>query len=113
MTTTTGRWATPKASQYLQTLCKHFGHKIETRFDERAGTIAFPGSPVWLVATATELLVAAEGTTPETAARIRGVIDSHLKRFAFREGFEAMDWADTEETSAWLADLPAPSAPAV
>ena len=109
MTTTTGRWATPKASQYLQTLCKHFGHKVETRFDERAGTIAFPGSSVRLVATATELLVAAEGTTPETSARVREVIDSHLKRFAFREGFDAMDWAETEETPAWLANLPAPA----
>ena len=111
MTTTTGRWATPKASQYLQTLCKHFGHKVETRFDERQGTIAFPGSAVRLVATATELLIAADGTTAETAARVREVIDSHLKRFAFREEFEAMEWADTEETPAWLADLATSSAP--
>ncbi len=107
MTTTTGRWATPKASQYLQTLCKHFGHKVETRFDEQAGMIAFPGMAVRLAATATELLVAAECTTPESAARIRSVIDSHLQRFAFREGFESMDWAETEETP---ADLPAPTA---
>ncbi len=113
MTTIVGRWATPKASQYLQTLCKHFGHKVETRFDERVGIIAFPGSSVRLLATATELLVGTEGTTPESAARLREVIDSHLKRFAFREGFETMDWAATEETPAWLADLPAPSASAV
>jgi hypothetical protein len=90
-TTTTGRWATPKASQYLQQLCKHFGHKVEARFDERAGTIAFSGAPVRLVATATELLVAVEGATLEITMRYREVIDSHLKRFAFREGFEAMD----------------------
>ena len=109
MTTTTGRWATPKASQYLQTLCKHFGHKVETRFDERRGIIAFPGSAVRLVATATELLIAADGTTAETAARVREVIDSHLKRFAFREGFESMDWLDEEDTPLWLANLPAPS----
>ena len=109
MTTTIGRWATPKASQYLQTLCKHFGHKIETRFDERTGTIAFPGTSIRLLATSTELLVGAEGTTPESAARIRGVIDSHLKRFAFREGFESMDWVDEEDTPLWLANLPAPS----
>ena len=109
MTTTTGRWATPKASQYLQTLCKHFGHKVETRFDERQGTIAFPGTSIRLLATSTELLVSAEGTTPESAARVRSVIDSHLKRFAFREGFETMDWADEEATPLWLANLPAPS----
>ena len=111
MTTTTGRWATPKASQYLQTLCKHFGHKVETRFDERQGTIAFPSTSIRLLATSTELLVGAEGTTPESAARIRGVIDSHLKRFAFREEFEAMEWADTEVAPAWLADLATSSAP--
>ena len=100
MTTTTGRWATPKASQYLQQLCKHFGHKVETRFDERAGTIAFAEGPVRLVATATELLVTLEGTTPETTTCYREVIDSHLKRFAFREGFETMDWDNTETAPA-------------
>jgi hypothetical protein len=99
-TTTTGRWATPKASQYLQQLCKHFGHKVETQFDEHAGTIAFSGAPVRLVATATELLVVVEGATLEITMRYREVIDSHLKRFAFREGFEAMDWSETEEAPA-------------
>lgn len=100
MTTTTGRWATPKASQYLQQLCKHFGHKVETSFDERAGTIAFSEAPVQLIATDTELLVVVEGTTPETTTRYRDMIDSHLKRFAFRDGFETMDWADTEASPA-------------
>ena len=112
MTTTTGRWATPKASQYLQTLCKHFGHKVETLFDERAGAIAFPEVPVRLAATETELLIATDGTTPETAAKLRSVIDSHLRRFAFREGFEAMDWTDTEKMPSWPADLSVSSAPA-
>ena len=100
MTTTTGRWATPKASQYLQQLCKHFGHKVEVRFDERKGTIAFAEAPVRLVATATELLVAVEATTPETTVRYREVIDSHLKRFAFRDGFETMDWDNAEAAPA-------------
>lgn len=99
-TTSTGRWATPKASQYLQQLCKHFGHKVETRFDERKGTIAFTEAPVRLVATETELLVTLEASTPETATRYREVIDSHLKRFAFRDGFETMDWDTTEAAPA-------------
>jgi uncharacterized protein len=46
MATTTGRSATPKVSQYLEQLCKHFGHKVEIRFDEHWGRIAFPGAPV-------------------------------------------------------------------
>ncbi|HEV7275608.1 MAG TPA: DUF2218 domain-containing protein [Devosiaceae bacterium] len=99
-TTATGRWATSKASQYLRQLCKHFSHKVETRFDEHAGTIAFADAPVRLVATATELQVVVEGTNAEATTRYRDVIDSHLKRFAFRESFETMDWAEAEAAAA-------------
>lgn len=33
---------TENASRYLQTLCKHFGHKVEVRFDAHSGEISFP-----------------------------------------------------------------------
>ena len=94
MTRTTGTFETPNASRTLQQLCKHFGHKVETTFDETSGTIAFPAATATLEATPTRLTVALDAPTPDEAARMRAVIDSHLGRFAFREGFEGMAWQD-------------------
>ena len=94
MTRTTGTYETPNASRYLQQLCKHFGHKVETTFDETSGTIAFPTATAKLEATPSLLTVALDVQAADEVARMRAVIDSHLKRFAFREEFEGMAWQD-------------------
>ena len=41
MPTTTGFYQTENGSKYLQQLCKHFGHKIETSYDSEKGWAAF------------------------------------------------------------------------
>ena len=97
MTTITGHFATPRASGYLQQLCKHFGHKVEATFDERSGVIAFPAARATLAATDEALSVTLDAESVEDLERMQGVIDSHLARFAFREGFERMDWAARPE----------------
>ncbi|EYD74902.1 hypothetical protein Rumeso_03543 [Rubellimicrobium mesophilum DSM 19309] len=94
MTRITGTYETPNASRYLQQLCKHFGHKVEASFDETSGTIAFPAATATLAATSSALSVALDVQDPGQVARMREVIDSHLKRFAFREEFEGMAWQD-------------------
>ena len=94
MTRTTGTFETPNASRYLQQLCKHFGHKVEATFTETAGTIAFPVASAELEASLTLLTVTLDVEAPDQLGRMREVIDSHLKRFAFREEFEAMAWQD-------------------
>lgn len=88
-----GRFETPNASRYLQQLCKHFSHKTEVTFDEHAGQATLPGGPATLTATGAELVVLLEADTSEGLEQSRHVIDSHLERFAFREAFEKMDWA--------------------
>lgn len=89
----TGTFATDRASSYLQQLCKHFGHKVDVTFDAHSGTVALPVGPCHLSADGTTLR--AEVSAADTAGldRARHVIDDHLKRFAFRENFEQMDWA--------------------
>ncbi|MBS8227734.1 DUF2218 domain-containing protein [Vannielia litorea] len=88
----TGRFATPHASKYLQQLCKHFGHKIEVRFDETSGECALPPGPATLKAEPEALVVDVTAPDEEGLTRARAVIDNHLVRFAFREGFETMTW---------------------
>ena len=88
----TGVFATPNASRYLQQLCKHFGHKVEARYDETSGEVALPLGPALMAATSEQLEITVHAPDPENLAVARGVIDSHLERFAFREEFKTMDW---------------------
>ena len=37
MLCSTGTYATPNGSKYLQQLCKHFAHKAEVTFDSLSG----------------------------------------------------------------------------
>lgn len=89
-----GEYKTENASKYLQQLCKHFGHKITVEFDETAGRIEFAFSEAKLSADDQALHVDFAELPEDSAERARHVIDSHLKRFAFREEFEAMEWSE-------------------
>jgi hypothetical protein len=76
---------TEMASRYLQQLCKHFGHKIPAEFTPEEGTIRFPFGTCALKATGDVLALDVSAATAEDLERMRGVIGSHLERFAFRD----------------------------
>ncbi|MFO7033302.1 DUF2218 domain-containing protein [Limnospira fusiformis CCALA 023] len=88
-----GQFSTPKASGYLQQLCKHFAHKIPVTFEETSGEISFPIATCTLAASDDELQITVTATTLEDLERAKAIIDSHLERFAFREGFKTMYWS--------------------
>ncbi|MBW7921450.1 MAG: DUF2218 domain-containing protein [Rubellimicrobium sp.] len=92
--TLTGTYATVHAARYMQQLLKHFAHKIEVQVGDSDGHAALPVGPAAFTATAAELRVEITLNDPEMAPRARAIIDDHLARFAFREGFERMDWAE-------------------
>ncbi len=81
----TAQVATPKAAQYLQTLCKHFGHRRPVAFDRTAGEIAFDGGTCRLAAEGETLILVVEATNPAARERLQEVLASHLLRFAFKE----------------------------
>ncbi|CUH74872.1 hypothetical protein TRM7557_00120 [Tritonibacter multivorans] len=89
----TGTFQTPKASQYLQQLCKHFGHKVKAEFTETNGTVALGTGPVELTADADLLTITVCSEETGALAEARIIIDKHLACFAHREAFEAMNWA--------------------
>jgi len=78
-------FATEKASQYLQTLCKHFGHKLKTEFTAEQGLIEFPFGNCKLVADTTTLKLTGNANSSEDLERLQTVMTNHLTRFAFRE----------------------------
>ncbi|RBO53442.1 DUF2218 domain-containing protein [Rhodovulum sp. BSW8] len=88
----TGVFSTPKASSYLQQLCKHFAHKVAVEYDTDLGRVALPPGEASLEASDGLLTVTVSGADPAALELARNIVDSHLARFAFREGFEKMDW---------------------
>lgn len=92
MTSLTGYFATPNGSKYLQQLCRHFAHKIDATCSETEGRCAFDLGVAHLNADDKGLTVRFDLQDPKHIDGAKGVIDSHLVRFAFRENFETMDW---------------------
>jgi len=83
--------ATPRASRYLQQLCKHFAHKLPVTFDPHSGAIAFSSGECRLEAGEDVLKLTV--TTPDASQleQLQDVVARHLVRFAFRETTQ-IDW---------------------
>ena len=84
---------TADAAKYLQQLCKHWSHRLEVDLSDRKGVVRFPDAVVTLEAGENALLVTIEGEQSETVERMKGVVASHLDRFAFREAPLPFDWS--------------------
>lgn len=93
MLSASATFATENGSKYLKQLCKHFAHKIEVEYDDEKGRAALPPGPAELIADAKGLSVSITAEDEQGLLRAKFIIDDHLKRFAFREGFEGLDWA--------------------
>lgn len=93
MTQSISQVQTPKASQYLQQLCKHFGHKVPVECDSLSGSIILPFGTCVLEARDEELVLTVEGADTK---KLEQVIGSHLERFAFREALHVI-WGNVSK----------------
>lgn len=84
---------TTNASKYLQQLCKHWGHRLQVEFQVDEGTVRFPDAVATMTANESELFVSVTADSEEAIDRIKGVIASHLDRFAFREAPLQFHWS--------------------
>jgi len=85
---------TEHASKYLQQLCKHWSHRLDVTFDPTQGTVKFPEAVATMSAGVGGLEVVVEADEAETVERLKGVVSSHLDRFAFREAPLTFEWVD-------------------
>ena len=84
-----------KPERYIQQLVSHWSHKMATSYDEGDGMGAFPFSDVEsAVMTAHPGGIAITLTTAEAERNehMRGVIEHHIDRFAFREAPLEYEW---------------------
>ncbi len=94
MTSSHASVPTEHGSRYLQQLCKHWSHKMPVEFNADAGSVKFPnGSIATMVAKDATLEVTVDVPEGEDAARMQGVVSSHLDRFAFREAPLSFAWS--------------------
>jgi hypothetical protein len=85
---------TANANKYLQQLCKHWSHRLDVDLSDRKGVVRFPAAVVTLESGENALAVEIEGEASEEVERMKGVVASHLDRFAFREAPLRFDWAE-------------------
>lgn len=85
--------ATPRASRYLQQLCKHFAHKLPVSFDPNQGRISFSIGDCDLRADGERLHLDLSAPDGAQLTQLKDVIVRHLLRFAFREEM-AIAWQD-------------------
>ena len=90
----TGTYQTEHAAKYAAQLCKHFAHKTDAAYEGGHGHVQFDWGRAEISALADRMEVAFHLNDAADAERGRMVIDKHLARFAFREEFEHLDWAD-------------------
>jgi uncharacterized protein len=95
--TATGFAACEKPERYIQQLVSHWGHKFATTYDEGDGMGVFPFSEhTTCVMTAHKGGIGITLTTAdqEENVRMRGVVERHIDRFAFREAPLTYEWKD-------------------
>ncbi len=84
---------TVNGAKYMQQLCKHWSHKLEVDLSEQGGVVKFPAAVATFEPGPEALKVTIEGEEGEAVERMKGVIASHLDRFAFREAPLKFDWS--------------------
>jgi hypothetical protein len=89
----TARVPTANGARYLQQLCKHWSHKLDVQLSDDEGIVRFPNAIATMKAGSDVLTVSVEAEDDETLQRMKGVVASHLDRFAFREAPLPFAWS--------------------
>lgn len=92
MAKTTAVVPTENGWKYLQQLCKHWSHKLDVELGEKSGIVRFSEAVATMSADDKVLTVAIEADSDEVLERMKGVVSSHLDRFAFRETPLPFEW---------------------
>ena len=78
--------------KYVQQLCKHWSHKLDVELGEKSGIVRFSDAVATMSADDQALTVEVEAASDDVLERMKGVVSSHLDRFAFREAPLPFDW---------------------
>ncbi len=85
--------ATKAGASYIGKLCRHFVHKIEASYTGNAGKAVFPFGVCLMHADDDTLTFEVDAVDAEGADKIKGTLDRHLIKFAYKEQLE-INWQD-------------------
>lgn len=98
------RVASASASKYLQQVCKHCEHNLPVGFDAVHGEIIFAkdargadwpaDATVTLDAEADAIICKIDASAEGQRDGLKGAVERHIDRFAFREAPLAYNWTD-------------------
>lgn len=88
----TADFPTSRGLQLMQTMAKHFGHKIPVEIEGERALMRFDAGEALaeLVPDGLRLSVTSDGA--EGVVQLRDVIERHLLRFAQRDDPQPLDW---------------------
>jgi uncharacterized protein len=90
----TGTANTAAGDKYIRQLVKHWGHKFATSYADGLGEVPFSDSArATFTSDDAHLLISLSTGSSEEAERLRGVIERHIERFAFREAPLVYQWS--------------------
>ena len=95
--TATGFARCQKPERYIQQLVSHWSHKMATSYDEGDGMGSFPFSDLEnavMTARPEGIAITLVTGNAERNEHMRGVIERHIDRFAFREAPLTYEWTD-------------------
>jgi len=86
-----------KPERYIQQLVSHWGHKYATKYEaaDKEGVFPFSDTETAIMTARPEgIAVTLTTADQEENERMRGVIERHIDRFAFREAPLTYEWED-------------------
>lgn len=92
MTKTIATIPTENGWKYVQQLCKHWSHKLTVDLGDQTGTVTFDSAVAVMTCDASSITVTIEAESDDLIERYKGVVASHLDRFAFREAPLPFEW---------------------
>lgn len=80
------------APKYLNTLCRHFGRKVESTWNETEGTVKFPVGTCSMAVEGECLTIRCAADNDEKLQQQKAIINSHVQMFSRREEIE-LSWS--------------------
>lgn len=77
----------------MQTMAKHFGHKIPVEFDEESAVMRFDAGAAHARVTDAGLHLSVESESADGVLQLADVVGRHLLRFAHRDDPQPIDWS--------------------
>ena len=87
-----------KPERYIQQVVSHWSHKMATSYADGVGTFPFSElESAVMTARPGGIAITLVTADQERNVHLRGVIERHIDRFAFREAPLAYEWNESED----------------